>query len=294
MLAELSIIAVRGIGIGAVYAIIAMSFNVVFSSSGILNFAQGTMFILGGFAGYMVIGESVASWPLWPAALLLATVIVAVVVTVQGALTLMPLKDSVEQHSWLISTMAVSVILTATLMLVQGPYSWTVQSPIPSFTIFGMRTPAPYALAVVAMFFWYFVLRWFLNKTLTGLAISAISQDMDAARAAGLRVRRLQLLAFTISGVIVGSAGFIVAPVVTLSADAGMRYVLHGFIAAVVGGIGSNGGAVLGGILLGLLSMFVTFQLGGAYQDILSLVLLVAVLMIRPEGIFGRSSARRV
>jgi branched-chain amino acid transport system permease protein len=157
-----------------------------------------------------------------------------------------------------------------------------------------MRTPAPYLLSIALMIAWYLALRWFLSRTVTGLAISALSQDFDAARAAGLRVRRLQVLAFAISGLILGSAGFVAAPVITIAPAAGLQYVVNGFIAAVIGGMGSNTGALLGGPIVGVISMFATYQVGGEFQGTILLLVMVAVLMVRPQGLFGNAAARRV
>jgi branched-chain amino acid transport system permease protein len=152
----------------------------------------------------------------------------------------------------------------------------------------------PYALAVLLALAWYAGLRWFHARTMTGLAISAIAQDLDAARAAGIRVRRLQLYAFAVSGAIVGSAGFIAAPVMSISADSGIIYVLNGFIAAVIGGLGSNLGALIGGPLVGVASMYAAYSYGGQFQNVVSLALLIGVLMVRPQGLFGRTRARQV
>jgi branched-chain amino acid transport system permease protein len=290
---ELLIIVVRGLGIGAVFALVAMSFNVVHSSSGILNFAQGNLFVLGGlFAFVFLPAEPSISW--WFILLPLATVTLAVLLAVQGWLTLLPLRSSIEQHSWLITTLAVSVIIGAVLLIVQGTIQQTVKSPFASFTFGGMRTPAPYVFTVALAVAWYAALRWFHARTLTGLAISAIAQDLDAARAAGLRVRRLQVIAFAISGMIVGSAGFVAAPIIAIANDSGIAYVLNGFVAAVVGGLGSNLGALVGGALVGVASMYAAFEYGGEFQNAVSLALLVGVLMLRPQGLFGRRAARRV
>jgi branched-chain amino acid transport system permease protein len=144
------------------------------------------------------------------------------------------------------------------------------------------------------MLFWYFGLNFFYRRTIAGLAMSALSQDIDAARTAGLQVRRLQLLSFVVSGIIVGTAGFVAAPIITIGSESGIRYVLNGFLAAVVGGFGNNLGALIGGPLVGVITMIATYKIGGQYQAFVSLVLLVAVLMLRPEGLFGRPAARRV
>ena len=93
---------------------------------------------------------------------------------------------------------------------------------------------------------------------------------------------------------VAGSVGFMVAPIISVSPDSGLRYVLNGFVAAVVGGIGNNTGTLIGGPLVGLIAMFTAYKIGGAYQDLASLLVLVAILMFWPQGLFGRASARRV
>src|SRR5262245_13470544 len=108
MLSEIAIIVVRGIAIGSIFSMIAMSFNIVHGATGILNFAQGNMFVLGGFAAFFLANESGVAW--WLFMLPVAGLLVAVVVTFQGWITLLPLRSSVEQDSWLISTVAVSTI----------------------------------------------------------------------------------------------------------------------------------------------------------------------------------------
>ncbi|MEW6645270.1 MAG: branched-chain amino acid ABC transporter permease [Pseudomonadota bacterium] len=292
MLSEILIIVIRGIAIGSIFATIAMSFNIVHGATNIFNFAQGNMFILGGFAAYMLANQVGLAW--WLTMLAVAGVGIAAIVAFQGYVTLLPLRSSVEQDSWLISTVSVSVIIGALLMITQGPFAYSVSNVVPSFRIFGTRTPGSYGLSIFAMIFWFVALRLFLRKTFIGLAISALSQDFDAARAAGLPVRRLQLVAFAISGLMVGSVGFLVAPVISVSPDAGLKYVLNGFVAAVVGGIGSNLGTLIGGPLVGIATMITAYKIGGAYQDLASLLLLVAILMLRPQGLFGRVTARRV
>ncbi|WP_293861111.1 branched-chain amino acid ABC transporter permease [uncultured Alsobacter sp.] len=292
MLSEILIIAIRGIAIGSIFATIAMSFNIVHGATNIFNFAQGNMFILGGFAAYFFANQTGLPW--WLTMMLVSSLGIAAIVAFQGYLTLLPLRSSVEQDSWLISTVSVSVIIGALLMITQGPFAYSVSAMLPPFQLFGTRTPGAYGLAIVLMLFWFVALRLFLRKTFLGLAISALSQDFDAARAAGLPVRRLQLIAFAISGLMVGSVGFLVAPVISVNPDAGLRYVLNGFVASVVGGIGSYAGTLIGGPLVGVTAMLTAYKIGGAYQDLASLLLLVGILMLRPQGLFGRVTARRV
>lgn len=293
MLNELLVLLVRGLGIGAVYALIAMSFTVVYGSSRILNFAQGNFLILGGLIAAVLFGVNPEMWN-WTAALPLAALVIAIAMTVQGAITLWPLRSSSEQDSWVITTMAASVIIGAVLHLVRGPFSSVAASPFPSFNAFGTSTPAPYALGLLLAVAWFVFLRWFMSKTLTGLAIGAISQDLEAARAAGLHVRRLQLVAFGISGLVIGSAGFVAAPMFSISAEGGFRFVIDGFAALIIGGLGSLSGALLGGLILGVVGMLATYFFGGEYRSLVVLLLLIAMLTTYPQGLFGFAKARTV
>lgn len=290
---ELLILLVRGVGVGAIYALIAMSFTVVYGSSRILNFAQGNFLILGGLSAALLFGIQVT--PLaWLVALPLCALGIGVAMMAQGALTLWPLRSSTEQDSWVITTMAVSVIIAAVLHLSRGPFSSVAASPFNSVLMFGIPAPAPYVVAVLLAVFWYLFLRWFLSRTLPGLAISAISQDQDAARAAGIKVRRLQIIAFGLSGLIIGSAGFVVAPVISLNAEGGFRFVVDGFAALIIGGLGSVTGAAVGGIALGVLGMLATYFFGGEFRSLTVLLVLVVMLTTYPQGLFGFAKSRTV
>ncbi|PVA05725.1 branched-chain amino acid ABC transporter permease [Thalassorhabdomicrobium marinisediminis] len=285
-------IVLRGAAVGSLFAIIAMSFNIVHNATGILNFAQGTIFLLGAFGAFLFANR--AGFAVWIPMLVVVSLVIGLFTAAQGWLTLKPLRSSVEQNSWIISTVSVSVIIAAVLTLNFGVFGNMVHGPVPRVSIMGVRTPGAFLLAIGSMFAWYFILRWFLRRTFQGLAISALSQDFEAARAAGLDVRKLQLLAFGISGVIAGSVGFMVAPMISVSPDAGLRYVLNGFVAAVVGGIGNNTGTLIGGPLVGIVAAVTAFYIGGAYQDLASLLVLVLILMFLPQGLFGRAAARKV
>lgn len=290
---EFAIILIRGIGIGAIYALIAMSFNIVHNASGVLNFAQGNLLVVGGLFAATTAAATHGPW-VWIAILIAAAVVLALAVAFQGFLTLLPLRSSVEQHSWLVSTLAAAVIINAVILVALGSEPLNARSPFASVPLLGTRTPAPYVLAAGLAIAWWAALHWFHRYTRVGIAMRAISQDLDAARAAGLQVRRLQLYAFAISGLITGSIGFAAAPILSMANDSGIGYSMQGFVAAVIGGLGSNAGALLGGFGIGVISMYAAFEYGGEFQSAISLAVLVAVLMLRPEGLFGRAAGRRV
>lgn len=292
MLEELSFIIFRGLGAGGLTAMIALSFNIVHTSSRVLNFATGNLLIAAAFVSALlyVPADGFVMWLLLAVA---TTIGLGLFVVVQGYITLLPLKYT-EENSWLVTTMAASVIIGAVLLLTQGPFVRNAADPFPPISLFGMRTPASYGLCIALAFAWFIALHLFLTRSWTGLAISALSQDYDAARTAGIPVRRLQLVAFFVSGVILGSAGFIAAPIMSISPDAGFRYVINGFIGAIIGGLDNNLGGLVGGFTVGVLSVLSIYTVGGEFESAITLALMVTVLMIRPQGLFGRTQARRV
>lgn len=293
MLDELILIAVRGIGLGAIYALLALGLNVIYSSTHILNFAQGSMFVLGALIGTYASDSGYGSTT-WVLLLMMSGLVISAAMAIQGWITLLPLRRSTQQHSWLITTLALSIIISALLLLTQGPWSSQYTGDIPYLTIQGMRTPAPFFVLPAVAGAWWIVLRWFSTRTLTGLALGALSQDLEAAAAAGLKIRRLQILSFAVSGLIAGTGGFAAAPIISVAPDAGIRYVIAGFVAAVVGGLGSMTGALISGAMIGCVAMFAVYSFGGKYEGFVSLIILTLVLFVRPSGIFGSRAARRV
>ncbi len=292
MFEELSFIIFRGLGAGGLTAMIALSFNIVHTSSRVLNFATGNLLVVAAFlaALFYVPAAGLPAWLLW---LFVATLGLGAFVALQGFITLLPLKYSAE-NSWLVTTMAASVIIGALLLLTQGPFIKNATDPLPPIVLFNMRTPGAYGACIALAIGWFVALHLFLTRTWAGLAISALSQDYDAARTAGIPVRRLQVTAFFISGLILGSAGFMAAPIMSISPDAGFRYVINGFIGAIVGGLDNNLGAVFGGFFVGVLSVLSIYTVGGEFEGTITLLLMVFILMIRPQGMFGRTQARRV
>ena len=293
MLDEFILIAIRGIGLGAIYALLAIGLNVIYNASHILNFAQGSMFVLGGLIGIYSSGTDYGTAG-WAAMLVVSGVALSLLMTFQGWITLLPLRQSTQQHSWLITTLAFSIIISAVLFLTQGPWSSQYSGTVPYIVVRGFRTPVTFVVLPIIAVIWYLLLRWFSARTLTGLALSAISQDLDAAAAAGLKIKRLQILAFSISGLVAGTAGFAAAPIISVAPDSGIRYVIAGFVAAVVGGMGSMFGALVASAIIGCLAMFAVYSFGGQYEGFVSLIILSLVLFVRPSGIFGSHAARRV
>lgn len=290
---EIGITIVRGVGEGAVFALIAMSMNVVFNASTVLNLAQGEFVVLGGLFGLLLLpgDPGAAAWVLLGIGVAIA---VAALMAVQGFVVLLPLRSSVDQHSWLVTTLAAAVIIQSLILIFQGPEPIVVPSPFGTFEFLGVNHPVIYPILAALAVATYLALRFFQSHTLLGLAMSALRQDLDAARAAGVSVRRVQVLAFAIAGLIVGATGYYGASSLGLDQSSGITFALNGFIAAVIGGLGNQLGALIAGPALGMLSIAAIFVVGGEFKQATALALLIGVLLVKPEGIFGRPAARRV
>jgi branched-chain amino acid transport system permease protein len=290
---ELGITIIRGIGEGSVYALVAMSMNVIFNASGILNLAQGEFVLLGGLFAllFLPVDPGTAIWIGLGAAVAVG---VAALMAFQGYVVLLPLRSSVEQHSWLVTTLATAVIVGSLVLILQGPDPIVVADPFGTFEFLGVRHPLLYVILAGLALLTYAALRLFQARTLLGLTMNALRQDLEAARAAGASVRRLQVASFAIAGLIVGATGFIGAPVLGLSQASGITFALNGFIAAVIGGLGNQLGALVAGPALGMISVLSIFTVGGEFKQAFALALLIGVLLVRPEGVFGRPAARRV
>jgi branched-chain amino acid transport system permease protein len=292
---ETIIILIRGIGAGAVYALIAMSLNVIYNATGVLNFAQGQLLVLSGVMTYLLLPAGiVATSLLWYGVGLLVTLVVAVIAALQGLLTLLPMRRGSDQHSWIITTLSASIMIGAILVLALGPRTLIMEDPFGSFALVGTKTPLVYLVLIALAIVVLAGTRLFQRKSLAGLALNALSEDLDAAKANGMRTLRLQIFAFAIAGAMMGLTGFVGGYVLEISVSQALHYVIFGFIVAVVGGIGNNLGALVAGPVFGVLMMFISFHLSGGAEVPLALAALVVVLMVRPQGIFGRPHARRV
>lgn len=292
---ELVIIAIRGIGSGALYALIAMSLNAIFNATGVLNFAQGQLLVVAGVLTYLWgAGDGGPSSISWWVQLVLVVAVVTALAALQGWLTLLPMRSPNDQHSWIMTTIAASIIMGALIVLEIGPRTVTVPNHFGSIGLLGTRVPVIYLVLLGLSIAVWAGMRYYQRASLSGLALNALSQDLDAARVAGVATMRLQVLSFAIAGVITAIAGFIGGHVVEVSESHALHYVVFGFIVAVIGGLGNNTGALVAGPLFGVVLMYASYEFGGSSQVPVAVLAIVAVLMLKPQGIFGRPHARRV
>ena len=289
---ELLQFVVSGLKNGAIYALIALGFSLVYSATGVINFAQGEFYMLGGM---------VAVWALRSLGLpLLAAVPAAVVVTVAvGALVerlaLRPRRFE-PPLVLIIITIGVSMLLQSLARHLFGPDELALPAftPGPSVVVLGAaierQTLWVWGLTAVAL-----LVLWLLyTRTKLGLAMRATAVSHDASRLVGIDTARVVMVVFALAAALGALAGVAVAPLTQTAYDVGARIGLKGFAAAILGGLGGPVAAVVGGLVLGLVESLSVAFISSTYKDAIALVLLLAVLFIKPSGLFGRSSREKV
>jgi branched-chain amino acid transport system permease protein len=281
---------VAGLSQGSVYALLAIGFVAIFTVSQVINLVQGEFAAL---AGLVAISAVDGGFPL-PAAIGVAVLTVAVVAVLVERLAIRPVRHLTTLTS-IILTLGISTALKASMLLVWGPEAEDLPAlTAGGFTVGGVsvRWQEIWVLAVaaaVAAAVW-----WFYERTLPGKALRACAEQPTGARLVGISLGGATLVSFLIAGATGGIAGVLASPLYFTSWESGLTLGLKAFVAATLGGLVSIRGAVLGGLLLGVLENLVAGYIDSGYRDAVAFVLLLVVLVARPQGIFGRQAEARV
>ena len=280
-----------GLTIGAIYALVALGFTLIYNASHVINFAQGEFVMVGGMA---TVALSAAGLPL-PVAIGLAVVAAAVVGVALEKLAIEPAKNA-SVVSLIIITIGASILLRGLASLVwdksihsMKPFSGDTPIAIAGATILPQSLWVMGVTAVIVA-----LLAWFFGRTLLGKALLATSHNRVAAQLMGISVRRVLLVSYGLSAALGAVAGILVAPITFTAWAVGVMLGLKGFAAAILGGMGSGPGAVLGGLLLGVLEAMGAGYLSSAYKDAIAFVLILVVLFFLPNGLLGKRSSERV
>lgn len=278
---------VNGLVIGMMYALMAIGFTLVFGIMRIVNFAHGEFYMIGAFVAFF----TYAQWDVpFGAVLIIAFVSVGLLGAAVEWLLIRPLRT--DELTGMIATLGISVVIQNTFMMFFGASPRPMPSVASGFVTLGSTIFPLSRLLVIAVaaavigLFWLFMLR-----TRTGRAMRAVAQDQEAALIQGIDVERIYPLAFGISVGLAAVAGALMAPVFAVSPVVGMTPMLKAFIVVILGGLGSIPGALLGGLLLGLIESYGATFLGAVVSDILQLALVIAILLVRPAGLLGRKEA---
>lgn len=281
-----------GLAVGAVYALIGITYNVMFSASRVFSFTAGMLGMLGGVLGALFINKLGLNAAL---ALVLVLACGALLGIVTEVLTVRPVLKSVEQHLYVLSTLAFALMIQQVVAIEFGTeaYPFPVLIPIDPDSIWGI-VDQKFWLPVLACAVTIAGLEFLYRRTLIGRAFLAIAEDSYAARALGLPETRLRMASFALAGMIGALAGFTGAQM--LLAFFGNQAILnfYGFVPVALGGMGSNRGAVIGGLALGLFQQAANFLVGGIFAAVAVFAVFIVVLLLRPEGLAGAATARRV
>lgn len=280
-----------GLSQGAIYALIAYGFNITFWTVKVVNFAHGSFLML-------CVMLSLAAFQAGaPLALALAGGIVATALLVAGLerVAVRPVLHHGSGMGWVVSTLGTGIVLQALASLIWGAQAMAfppvIFGPTDYLPVFGVRLSLQLLLIVAAAVAVMAALEYVRRRTLWGKALRAAAADPDAARLRGIPVQRYVTASFLISGALAGLAGILIAPISGIEPSFGLNLMIKGFVAAVVGGLGSSVGALVGGLLVGLIELFVGGYVSSAWRNGVVFALLIAVLMARPQGLLGREAA---
>jgi len=284
---------ITGITIGAIYAIVAMGFNIIHSATGIVNFAQCEFISLGGMFMYTLV-------VLLRIPLLISFFVSMAGVALIGALIECgPIRHarSKEIIILIFLTIGISGTLRGTAQQVWG----TDNVGVPAFSgdnairLIGGATIVPQHVWVFGItILVVLVLRYFFKSTTMGKAMRATAVNRRAAALVGISVNRMVLLSFAFSGALGAVAGMIIAPISTTSYDTGIILGLKGFAAAILGGYGNFAGSILGGLILGILESLGAGLISSQYKNAIAFLVLLFVLFVKPTGIMGYGESERV
>ena len=280
-----------GITVGATYALAALGFTLIYNASNVINFAQGEFIMLGGMLAFFFLQVGLPM----PIALLLAIAIAAVVGILLEKLAIEPARNA-DVVTLIIITIGASLVIRGVIQVWLGKGAHIT----PAFSgneplHIGGATLLPQSLwvlgvtALVVLGLWYF-----FSRTVAGKAILATSCNRLAAQLVGINTRWVLLVSFALSATLGAIGGVLLTPITLTSYDVGIMLGLKGFVAVVVGGLGSGLGAVVGGLLVGIIEAMAAGYISSAYKDAIPFILILLILFVMPRGLFGGQVTERV
>ncbi|MCX6906162.1 MAG: branched-chain amino acid ABC transporter permease [Verrucomicrobia bacterium] len=284
--------AFSGITIGCMYAVVAIGFSLIYSATGVLNFAQGEFVILGG-----MVAVTLKRFAPLPVAVVGAVAVVALV----GCLLEVLFFRKLRRHSVLhmiIITIGLSIVMQEGMLHIWDekvcslPYFTGNSGSSLKFLGASIQLQVFWVLGTVAVA--VILLHAFLKYTLQGRAMRACSSNPEAAMLAGINIARMRTLSFGLSAALGALAGCVISPITMTQYEMGGPLAIKGFAAAILGGMGNPMAAVAGGLIVGVLEAFSVSVLPAAYKDVTSFAVLLLLLFVRPHGLFGRPGGESV
>ena len=274
---------------GCIYALVGLSFILIYNATHGLNFAHGELVMLGAFVLFSLLGTGIPYW-FAIAGTLLA---MAVVGFFFQLLLFYPLRNR-PHLTFVIATIGIGVAMRNGALLVWGPNPLKVPSIVQGNVRFAGIAMAPEHLLIIATTAVVLGLQYFLFfHTDTGRRLRATAQNPEMAQLLGIRLERMIAFTFVLAAVLAGVAAILVAPIFLVDIDLGVNVILKAFVAVIIGGFGSVPGAVVGGLLVGVLEILVAVHISSTYRDAITFVVLILFLLVRPQGLFGEKVSER-
>lgn len=286
---------VGGLGIGCVYALIALGFSLIYRAMGLVNFAQGNLLMFGTYLGltfYLGLGRVPQVSPI--IAFLLGIALTALIGI--GMERLFRPIANLDLSYVLVGTIGVGIMLDNIASNIWGSEGTVVPAPIPNneLSIGGVRIQ-PYLFIVIVMTVVLVVaLQLFLTRTNFGRGLRASAQDREIASCFGIPVNLMNATAFAVGAGLAAAAGLLIAPLIYVNPAVGDSLGVNGFVAAVIGGLGDLPGAVVGGLLLGIVVTVISGYVSSTYTVLITYLLLTLILIVRPEGLLGARTVEKV
>src|ERR1700681_4523362 len=280
-----------GLGVGSIYALVALGFVLIYRATNVVNFAQGDFAMLGAFA--MVVLAIDLELPYW-----LSIIVTLVLLAGFGALFNLGVYYPLRNRSFLpviISTIGASILLANSVLAIYGPQPQVLEGwfETPGIQLGPVYLDSQYLLIIAVTIVLVIFNYWFFEHTMLGKKLQATSQDKEMASLLGISVSTMIMITFIYSAVLGGLAGILVAPILFVSIQMGSTIALKAFAATIIGGFGDVAGAIIGGLALGIIETFGAAYISVPYKDGFAFLALVLFLIIRPQGIFGERVAEK-
>ncbi|PLR78624.1 branched-chain amino acid ABC transporter permease [Bacillus sp. V3-13] len=284
-----------GICVGSIYSLIAHGFNITFWTTKVVNFGHGS-FIM--FSSMLILFFLRLNLP-WFLSITLGFIGMVLLGLLLELVSVRPLLKYPSSMGWIVSTLGIGLFLQALATKVWGAQALAFPSFIFESTdyvnVMGVQLSAQYLLVLGMTLGIMLLMELIMNKTVWGKAMKAVSFDPEFSRLVGIKSKRVITISFMLSAFLAGLAGLLIAPIYgTISPDFGLNIMVLGFVAAVLGGLGSSKGALIGGMSLGVIEKLVGGHISTSAEHGVAFAILVLILAVKPEGMFGGKVVQKV
>jgi branched-chain amino acid transport system permease protein len=284
-----------GLAVGAVYALVAVGYNITMAQSGVFNFVQSQIMVFSTFFAWFIMVDHEFPW--W-IAMILGAVVCGLIGLLVELVAIRPVvaRHGVHGHAVLVTTVGAFVVIMGVLLATWGQTPKTIEffAGTETMVLLGGRLDPVdlwlIVIAVVAVLAMHFVSRY----TSWGLSGRAATDNPDAAKAKGIDVTMLRTTAFALAGALAGALGPVIAPKIGVNVSVGVALAIYGFVALALGGFGSYLGCLVGGIAVGFVHAFAARYLGAEYPPLILFGFLVVTLLVKPTGVLGKRGLRVV